>query len=208
MKKFICFSAIIAILFCTVSCNDDDWSTNTEYDHIYYVGFYKSYAYNEQLQYNIEADGTANWRYYVSDKVKSDWEETGTNGVSSNIPIDLHSQLKYKYDITAYFFVSNDTGSTLIAGTDYVVVDETENTLSPTDGKYALTWSQANKEKRKNVKIKRLTPKTGILKVNTLAAKPSITEETYIEDTRNNLTNQYEVRALSHDWNTLTINFN
>ncbi|WP_163211915.1 hypothetical protein [Bacteroides sp. 519] len=199
--------AIIATTLCVISCGDDEWSTNPEYEHIYYVGFYKSYVHSQQLQYNIAADGTAQWRYYVSASVQSAWEKTGTDGVSSNIPIDLHSQLKYQYDIIAYFYVANDEGSNLVAGTDYIVVDETGNTISSSDGKYALTWSQANKEKRKNIRIKRLTSATGVLKVNTLRTKPIITNDDFVETTSNNITNQYEVRGLSHDWNTQTVTF-
>lgn len=208
MKKMKYIFATIATILCITSCDDDEWSTNPEYEHIYYVGFYKANVYSDKYLYNIAADGTSTWRYTnASGGGGIAWQNVTATNITGNISIDFHSQLKYTYDVTAYFYVTNGADSDLIAGTDYVVVDESDNTISLADGKYGLTWSQANKERRKEIRIKRLTTKTGVLKVNTLPAKPTVTDEDLVETTRNNITNQYEIRGLSHDWDSQTVTF-
>lgn len=203
MKKstniFVSFMAML----CVVSCdNIDDWTTDPALEHVYYVGFYKTGTYSDKLNYEIAADGTARWRIG-----SGTWQETGTDNVSSDVPIQLHSERVRSYDVTAYFWVSNSGTSALVAGTDYTVVDESDAPLTLSDGKYSLTWPQAVKGTQV-VRIKRLTATAGVLLVNTLdpaKGTPVITEESYIESTRNNLTGDYEVRGLSHDFNTVTI---
>ncbi|MDR2921041.1 MAG: hypothetical protein LBV72_16975 [Tannerella sp.] len=207
MKKLIYAFLAIAVMLINTGCDSiDDWTTGPALEHIYYVGFYKTGTYSDNLNYEIAANGTAQWRVNTGT-----WMVTGSDGVSSNIPFELHSQLKYSYDIASYFYVTNDGESALNAGTDYVVLDESGNTMTLSDGKYTITWSQANKETIKNIRIKRLTSATGVLKVNTLdpaKGTPSTTEDEYIDSTRNNLTDQYDLRGLTHDFNKTTVTFN
>lgn len=207
MKKLIYAFLAITVMFCGTGCdNIDDWTTDPELEHVYYFGFYKTGTFSDALNYEIAENGTARWRINTGS-----WNVTGSDGVSSDIPFELHSQLKYKYDIVSYFYVTNVGESALAAGTDYVVLDGSGNTIGISDGKYTLTWSQANKEDRKNICIKRLTSATGTLRVNTLdpsKGTPSTTPEKYIEDTRNNLTDQYDLRGLTHDFNKTTVTFN
>jgi len=207
MKKLIYAFLAITVMFCSTGCdNIDDWTTDPDLEHVYYFGFYKTGTFSDALNYEIAADGTAKWRVNTGS-----WRVTGSDGISSNIPLELHSQLKYKYDIVSYFYVTNSGESALVAGTDYVVLDDSGNTITPSNGKYTLTWSQANKEKRKDIRIKRLTATTGVLKVNTLdpaKGTPVVTEDKYIESTRNNLTDQYDLRGLTHDFNKTTVTFN
>lgn len=210
MKKLIYILLALTTMLYTVSCDDDAWTTDPDKEHIYYVGFHKSYSNSENLQYQIATDGTAQWRWYVSASVNKAWEITSTDGISSNIPIDFHSERVRSYNVVTYFWVSNSGTSDLILGTDYIVVDESGTALNLTDGKYSLTWPQAIKGTQ-NIRIKRLSSKKGVLKVNTLdpaKGTPSITTDTYIEATRNNLTNEYEVRGLSHDYDRTTVTFN
>lgn len=201
MKKILYFLTVVALMTISASCSDDEWTTDPALEHVYYVGFYKTGAFSDKLNYEIAEDGTARWR--IGDK--GVWNETGKDGISSNIPIQLHSERVRSYDVVTFFWITNSEGS-LTPGTDYVVIDEKGEALALTDGKYSLTWAQAKKGIQ-NVRIKRLSKSVGSLRINTLASKPVITEEEYLETTRNNVTDNYEVRGLSHDYNKETITF-
>ncbi len=204
MKKLIYMFAAITVMFSTVSCDDDAWTTDPELEHLYYVGFYKTGVFSDALNYEIAENGNAQWRINTGT-----WNVTGTDGVSSNIPLQFHSERIRSYDATTFFWVSNDASSTLVAGTDYTVVDESGNAINLTDGKYSLTWPKAQKD-IKNVRIKRLSTATGVLKINTLdpsKGTPSTTEDKYRESTLNNKTGEYEVRGLTHDFNKVTVTF-
>jgi hypothetical protein len=207
MKKLIYAFLVLTVMFCGTGCdNIDDWTTDPNLEHVYYFGFYKAGTFSDALNYEIATDGTAKWRVNTGS-----WKVTGSDGISSDLPFQLHSQLKYTYDIVSYFYVTNADGSALIPGTDYVVLDDAGNTMNPSDGKFSITWSQANKETRKNIRIKRLTATPGVLKVNTLdpaKGTPVVTEDKYIESTRNNLTDQYDLRGLTHDFDKTTVTFN
>lgn len=205
MRKLIYAFAAIAALLCTTSCGDDDWTTDPELEHLYYVGFYKTGVFSDALNYEIAADGKAQWRINTGT-----WNVTGTNGVSSDIPIQLHSERVRSYDAVTFFWVTNTGSSALVAGTDYTVTDESGNALALSDGKYALTWPQTKKGVQ-NVRIKRLTSANGSLKVNTLDpanGTPGTTEDKYRESTLNNKAGEYEIRGLSHDFNKVTVTFN
>ena len=205
MKKILNLFIIFLSLFAFISCSDEAWTTDPDMEHIYYVGFFKAGVFSDALNYEIAADGTARWRVN-----STTWNVTGSNSISSDIPVQFHSERVRSYDAVTYIWVTNNAGSTLTAGTDYAVLDDSGNTISQTDGKYAITWPQAKKGVQ-NLKIKRLTSTNGVLKVNTLdpsKGTPSTTEENYIESTRNNKSNDYEVRGLTHDFNKVTVTFN
>lgn len=205
MKKIIYLLTSVLILFSTSGCGDDDWTTDPALEHLYYVGFYKAGVFSDALNYEIATNGTARWRVN-----NSEWEVTGTDNLSSNIPLQLHSERIRSYNAITYFWVSNAESSSLSAGSDYIVIDGSGKELSLTDGKYSLTWPETKKGIQ-NVQIKRLSTSTGVLKINTLdpsKGTPSTNEEDYRESTLNNKTNEYEVRGLTHDFNKVTVTFN
>ncbi|MDR0658460.1 MAG: hypothetical protein LBG18_05955 [Mediterranea sp.] len=205
MKKIISVFTMAIAAICFVACGDDAWTTDPALEHLYYVGFYKTGTYSDALNYEVAANGTARWRINTGA-----WTETGTDGVSSDIPIQFHSERVRSYDVTTYFYVTNNAGSTLVEGTDYVVLNESGTAIGKVDGKYPLTWPQAVKGVQ-NVKIRRLTSTNGVLKINTLDpanGTPSVKEEDYRESTLNSKTGDYEVRGLTHDFNKVTVTFN
>lgn len=206
MKKLIYVFAVITAMLCMVSCSDDEWTTDPALEHVYYVGFFKSGVFSDALNYEIDQDGTARWRVNTGS-----WTETGKDGISSDIPVQFHSERVRSYDAVIYFWVSStDANNTLVAGTDYVVVDEGGSAINLADGKYSLTWPQTKKGVQ-NVRIKRLTTAKGTLKVNVFdrsKGKPSTAEEDYRESTLNSKTNEYEVRGLSFDYDKVTVIFN
>lgn len=205
MKKFIYAITALITTLCMVSCGDDDWTTNPDQEHLYYVGFHKTGVFSDALNYEIDTNGTARWRIN-----SGSWNATGSGGVSSDIPFEFHSERVRSYDAVTFFWVTNTESSTLVAGTDYTVVDESGNALNPSDGKYSLTWPQTKKGIQ-NIRIKRLTSATGSLKINTLNpanGTPAVTEDKYEESTLNNKSGEYEVRGLTHDYNKVTVTFN
>jgi hypothetical protein len=200
------FFAVACTLLGGAGCDQiDNWTTDPALEHIYYVGFYKSGTFSDALNYEIASDGVARWRINTGA-----WNETGTDGTSSPIPFQFHSERVRSYDAVTYFWVYNDAGSALTPGADYAVTDDAGNALSPSDGKYALTWPQAKKGIQ-NIRIKRLSAAAGLLKVNTFdpsKGTPATGQDTYVESTRNSLTDEYEVRSLTHDNNKVTVTFN
>lgn len=205
MKKLTYIFAAIITAFCLASCGDNDWTTDPALEHLYYVGFYKTGVFSDQLNYEIAANGTARWRIN-----SGTWNVTGTDNISSEIPFQFHSERVRSYDAVTYFWVSNSASSNLTVGTDYVVVDASGNAINLTDGKYSITWAQARKGIQ-NIRIKRLTAATGVLKVNTLdpsKGTPSTSEEDYRESTLNSKSEHCEVRGLTHDFNKVTVTFN
>lgn len=205
MRKLIYVFTTMLAMLCTVGCSDDAWTTDPALEHVYYIGFYKTNVFSDALNYEIAADGTARWRINTGT-----WNVTGTDATSSNIPFQFHSERVRSYDATTYFFVTNNGTSTLVAGTDYIVVNESGNTINMVDGKYSLLWPQAKKGIQ-NIRIKRLTTAKGALKVNTLDpanGTPSTAEDKYKESTLNSKTGEYEVRGLTHDFNKVTVTLN
>ena len=205
MKKLLYILSVVAAMFTLASCDDDAWTTDPTLEHIYYVGFYRTGIYTDALNYEVATDGTARWRIG-----NGTWNVTGSDGTSSDIPFQFYSERVRSYDAVTYFFVTNNTGSNLVAGTDYTVIDASGNALTLADGKYSLTWPQTVKGIQ-NVRIKRLSNATGALKVNTLdpaKGTPQTTADTYIESTRNSVTGEYEVRGITSDFNKVTVTFN
>lgn len=203
MRKTTYFFTVILTLSAIISCENDPWTTDPDMEHIYYVGFYKTGVFSDALNYEISSDGTARWRIN-----KGTWDVTGNENISSNIPMQFHSERVRSYDAVTFFWVTNaDDNSNLTAGSDYIIIDASGKEIELRDGKYSLLWDQTKKGIQ-NVRIKRLTASTGVLKVNTLdpsKGRPQTSEDKYIESTRNNMTEQYEVRGLSHDFNKVTI---
>jgi hypothetical protein len=207
MKKIFLTFAVIAS-FMMVSCEKDNvWGDgDTALEHVYYVGFYKSNAFGDYLTYEVAANGTTRWKYGTT-ATNGTWVNTeAMNAVS--IPLQFHSERIRVYDTETHFWITNDAGSALVAGTDYAVSLESGAAITPNAGVYSLTWPQAKKGFQ-NVVIKRLTSATGKLKVNTLdPAKGTPDPNKYLESTVNNTTSEYEVRGFTEDYNRTTVNFN
>lgn len=202
MKKFKYLTLALVLAFAFESCKDDAWTTDPDLEHVYYVGFYKTGTFSDALNYEIDEDGNARWRIG-----NGAWQNTETKNVSSDIPFEFHSERVRNYDAVTYFWVTNIDNSNLEAGIDFVIVDNSGKEIEIKDGKYSITWPEAKKGIY-TVNIKRLTTKTGALKVNTINpanGTPDVSEDKYIESTRNNITDKFEVRGLTHDFNKVTV---
>jgi hypothetical protein len=186
MKNRIYMLAAVATLL-SAGCEDkiNTWGDgDPALEHVYYVGFYKATIFSAKFDYPLNAQG-----------------DTAT------IPFQFHSERVRSYNVTTYFWVTNDGTSALTAGTDYTVLGDNGAALSLSpSGAYSLTWPQAVKGKQM-VKIVRKTEATGVLKVNTLDPANGTPTGTNIATTVNNTTTEYEVRGLTHDWNTVTMTF-
>jgi len=205
MNKIFFICATMFLFLCTTSCERyNTWGDGLpEMENVYYIGFYKSNVNTDALNYEIAADGTARWRINTGA-----WTNTGEINVTSLIPLEFHSEKIRSYDVVTLFWITNDGTSTLTAGADYSVVTETDAAIAPdAQGAYSVTWSQAKKGVQ-NVKIKRLTSKTGTLKVNVLNPAAGTPNASDLSTTVNNHTNDYEVRGFTFDYNKVTVTFN
>lgn len=204
MKKIV-YMCMAAVLLCITGCEKDNiWGDGLpEMEHVYYIGFYKTNVFSDALNYEIAADGAAQWRIGTGT-----WTPTSEINVSSPIPLEFHSERIRSYNPVTYFWVTNNGASALKAGTDYTVVAESGEAIAPdAQGAYSLTWAQAKKGVQ-NVKIKRLSQTTGVLKVNTLDPAKGTPNASDIPTTVNNHTNDYEIRGLTFDFDKVTVTFN
>ncbi|GAB6007959.1 hypothetical protein [Dysgonomonas reticulitermitis] len=204
MKKIL-FICVTALLFGMTGCEKDNiWGDGLpEMEHVYYISFYKTNVNTDALNYEIAANGAARWRINTGT-----WVNTNEVNISSPIPLQFYSERIRSYDAVAYFWVTNNSGSTLVAGTDYSVITESGTVITPdAQGAYAVTWPQAKKGVQ-NIKIKRLTSAKGVLKVNTFNPAVGTPNANDIETTVNNRTNDYEVRLLTFDNNKVTVTLN
>ena len=187
MKNKISTLAAVATLL-LAGCKDviNTWGDgDPALEHVYYVGFYKPTSYKAMLDYNPAQGDTA------------------------SIPVQLHSERVRSYSITTNLWIA-DTASAaplLSQGSDYIVLGDNGAAISPSaSGAYSLTWPQAVKGKQ-TLSIVRKSATKGQLKVNTLDPAKGTPTGTDIATTVNNSTAEYEVRGLTHDWNTVTVNF-
>lgn len=188
MKNKIPTLAAIAIAtLLLASCEDkiNTWGDgDPALEHVYYVGFYKSTIYNAKLSYNPAQEDTA------------------------DVPVQLHSERVRSYNVTTYVWVTDTAKPAVLSpGVDYIVLGDNGAAISPSSsGAYSLTWPQAIKGTQ-TLKIVRKSAATGQLTVNTLDPAKGTPTGTDIATTVNNTTADYEVRGLTHDWNTVTVNF-
>jgi len=205
MKKILFICATMFLLLCTTACEKaNDWGDGLpEMEHVYYVGFYKSNVNTDALNYEIAADGSARWRINTGT-----WNNTNEVNITSPVPLEFHSERVRSYDAVTYFWVTNNGTSTLTADTDYSVLTETGATITPdAQGAYSVVWPQTKKGIQ-NIKIKRLTSKSGSLRINVLNPALGAPDASNISTTVNNHTNDYEVRGFSFDYNKVTVTFN
>ncbi|MFT3740123.1 MAG: hypothetical protein QM786_15330 [Breznakibacter sp.] len=179
MKKIlIAFLTVSAIVFS--GCGKDEWSDgDPAYEHIYYFGF-------------------ENWGTFKND-VKFDVVRENTIG----IPVQFHSERVRDYDVVAYYYVAG----TAVRGTDYQIVDESGNVLSPdANGAFSMVWPNAVKGV-KDIYVKALNGATGTFLVQTFDPNAAVPiSNTDVSSTTNNKTEEYEVRAFSQNYKvTVTI---
>ncbi len=205
MKKILFICATMFLLIGMTSCEKDNiWGDGpSDMEHIYFVGFYKTNVNTDALNYEIAADGTARWRI----NTVATWTNTGEVNITSLIPLQLSSERIRSYDAQTYFWVTNNGTSTLKAGTDFIVLNESGSEIAANSGVYSLTWAQTKKGIQ-NVKIKRLTSAKGSLKVNVLDPAKGTPNASDLTTLVNNKTNEYEMRGLSFDYNKVTVTFN
>ena len=205
MKKILFICATWFLLLFTTGCDTiDTWPNGLpEMQNVFMIGFFKSNVNTDALNYEIAADGSARWRINTGM-----WTNTDEKNISSPIPLQLSSEQVRSFDVISYFWITNDGSSTLAAETDYSVTTENGTAIAP-DGNeaYSVTWPQAKKGVQ-NVKIKRLSAKTGVLKVNVLNPANGTPSASDISTTVNNHTNDYEVRGMTFDYNKVTVTFN
>lgn len=189
MKNKISTLAAVAMLL-LAGCKDkiNTWGDgDPALEHVYYVGFYKTTIFSAKLDYNLSAQGD-----------------------TAAIPVEFHSERVRSYSVTTNLWVADASADAppLSPGSDYIVLGDNGATISPSaSGAYALTWPQAVKGKQM-LRIVRKSAANGQLKVNTLDPAKGAPTGADIATTVNNTTADYEVRGLTHDWNTVTVNFN
>ena len=121
-------------------------------------------------------------------------------GETLSIPTQFYSKYTRSYSPEVYYYTSIiPNGAGLVAGIDYVVVDESGNTLTPdTSGAYKMIWPNA-KGSVQNIYIKALNAGKGSFRVLTFdpAKKMDVTD---VSTTSIIKTNEYEVRAMSENY--------
>jgi len=188
MKKIFYILAVMG-LFMTTGCEKDNiWGEgDPAYEHIYYIGFYKSIKFDYYVTFEIAANGAAQWRE-GSTTSNGTWQATEPANVAG-VPFEFHSERVRTYDAVSKFWVVANGLST----GDYTLTLEDGTALSPDgSGVYSITWPQAKKGVKK-VLVTRRTAAVGDLKFYTLNPA-SILNTNDIPTTVNNITNDCEVR--------------
>ena len=207
MKKILFIVATVVAFLSTGCERHKDWGDGLpEYEHIYYIGFYKTNIAGDYLSYEIAQNGNARWRYGTN-ATSGTWETTDEQWVAT-LPMQFWSERVRTYDAVSYFWIFNLSGSALTAGTDYTVILENGTVLTPnTNGAYSLTWPQAKKGIQ-NVKIKRSAgSQNGALMVNLYNPANPTPVTTDLSTTIQNQTAEFEIRCLINDNDRVAITF-
>ncbi|MFV0585772.1 hypothetical protein [Bacteroides reticulotermitis] len=125
---------------------------------------------------------------------------TVKQGETLPIPTQFHSKYQRSYTPEVYYYTSIvPAGVALVCGTDYVVVDEGGNTLTPdASGAYKMMWPKA-KAGVQNIYIKALNGSKGSFRVLTFDPEKKM-DVTDVTTTSIIKTNEYEVRAMSENY--------
>ena len=216
MKNIVEYISAVLILLSIAACDPyNTWPEGLpELEHVYYVSNVKTGNGTEQdLQHEIASDGTATFmnRIHYNPAPPAgtplfEWVESDENNVTCPMRIRFISEKVRSYDVVTYFWVETRSGD-LAAGTDYSVLTENGTQLTPdAQGAYPLTWSQAIKGEQR-VKIKRLSAKTGELRLVfldrsrvTFTATDTPDRNDLERSLLNNKTNDYTIRGLWHDY--------
>lgn len=177
MKKLI---YMMSLLFCCAfftACSDDDWSNeDAPLQNVYYFGF-EDWVTQTKKSNSIEVN-------------------VGHNDVAV-LPMQFWCEYIRSYDVVTYYWVV----SNLTLGTDYQVVDDNGNPLTPgANGAYLFTWPQAKKGV-KNVNIKALDGAEGKVVVQTFdpASDVELSNQD-VESTVQTRNDQYEVRIFTQNY--------
>lgn len=179
MKQLMIILTLVVTCGLFTACDNDDWGNdNPAMEHIYYYGLGNvNYPGGNELQYDVAQGGTV------------------------EVPTYFFSVYKRSYSPEVKYYTSSvpNADPQLVCGTDYQVVDQNGNVLSPdSDGGYNMTWPNALKGSQ-NVYIKALNGQKGKLRVLTFDPSKKIVS-TDINSTIIAKTNQYEVRAFSENY--------
>lgn len=177
MKKIL---YIMSLLLCGImftACSDDDWSNDdAPLQNVYYFGF-------------------EDW--VTQTKKSNSIEVTAPHGTTAVLPMQFWCEFIRSYDVVTYYWVVSD----LTLGTDYQVVDDNGQPLTPAaNGAYSFTWENAKKGV-KNVNIKALNGADGTIKVQTFdpASDVELTNQD-VETTVQTRNDQYEVRIFTQNY--------
>lgn len=216
MKNIIKYICVLIILL-NAGCHPySDWPDGiAELEHTYYVSNVKTGNGTEQnLQHEIAADGTATFmeRIHYNPSVTGApafiWIESNEPWVTCPITLRFISERVRKYDAVSCLWIENRVG-VLTPGVDYQVLTESGIQLTPNaQGAYSITWPEAKKGQQ-SIKIRRLTDKTGELRVMTLdrsrfAPDPAVwtnPSRAELDHFINNETSEYTVKSFWHDYN-------
>jgi len=216
MKNIAKYISAVLLMMSVAGCNPyDTWPEGLpELEHVYYVSNVKTGNGTEQdLQHEIAADGTARFmnRIHYNPAPPAgtplfEWVESDEKNVTYPMRIRFISERVRSYDVETYFWVETRSGD-LAAGTDYSVLTANGAQLSPNaQGAYTLTWPQAIKGEQQ-VKIKRLSAKTGELRLVFLDRSRITFTATDIPDRNdleksllNHAATEYTIRGFWHDY--------
>lgn len=133
---------------------------------------------------------------------------TVKQGETIAIPTQFYSSFTRKYSPEVYYYAAPRLPKKdevlmdkdiLNCGTDYIVVDEKGNTLTPdASGAYKMVWPNAKKAVQ-NIYIKTLNGKKGSFRVLTFSPDKQI-DVTDVSTTSIIKTEEYEVRAISDNY--------
>lgn len=183
MKKLTLLYTLFAICLTLTSCGDDDWGNNNpEMEHVYYYGLGNSqFPGGNELVYTLEA------------------------GETVAIPTYFFSAFKRSYSPVVKYYTApvpqkeGQTEPQLVCGTDYQVVNEKGELLTPDNQQgYSMTWPNALQGSQ-NVYIKALNGQKGKIRVLTFDPEKNI-DPTDVSSTTIVKTPEYEVRAFSENY--------
>ena len=132
---------------------------------------------------------------------------TVKQGETLSIPTQFYSKFVRSYSPEVYYYTSIvPNGTDLVCGTDYIIVDESGNTLTPdVSGAYKMIWPNA-KGGIQNIYVKALNSKKGSFRVLTFDPNPTM-DVTDVTTTSIIKTDEYEVRGISENYY-VTVNIN
>lgn len=121
-------------------------------------------------------------------------------GKTIAVPTQFYSSFTRKYSPEVYYYTSVvPEKEILVRGTDYEVVDESGNSLTPdASGAYKMVWPNAMKGVQ-NIYIKALNGKKGSFRILTFSPDKKI-DVTDVSTTSIIKTGEYEVRAISDNY--------
>ena len=132
---------------------------------------------------------------------------TVKQGETLSIPTQFYSKFVRSYSPEVYYYTSIvPNGTDLVCGTDYIIVDESGNTLTPdVSGAYKMIWPNA-KGGIQNIYVKALNSKKGSFRVLTFDPNHTM-DVTDVTTTSIIKTDEYEVRGISENYY-VTVNIN